>query len=116
MERVYEHMQCDPLAVLCRSCGSRAGVPCAWPPVINPADAPPLYHAERETDSDEQKGNSRSQSSPANIHLYHGNASLLVESLEVIQKTTSVILSALAPPLPNEEEQGIAASPLQEAA
>jgi len=116
MKRVYEHMQCDPLAVLCRSCGSRAGVPCAWPPVINPADAPPLYHAEREADSDEQKGNSRSQSSPANIHLYHHNASLLAESFEVIQQTASVILSALAPPLPNEEEQGIAASPLQEAA
>jgi hypothetical protein len=28
----------------------------------------------------------------------------------------SVILSALEPPLPNEEEQGIAASELQEAA
>jgi hypothetical protein len=50
------------------------------------------------------------------IHLYHGNASLLAESLEVIQQTASVILSALEPPLPNEEEQGIAASQLQEAA
>jgi len=116
MKRVYEHMQCDPLTVLCRGCGSRAGVPCAWPPVINPADAPPLYHAEREADSDEQKGNSRSQSSPANIHLHHRNASLLVDSFEVIQQTACVILSAPAPPLPNEEEQGIAASPLQEAA
>src|SRR5580658_7577059 len=29
------------------------------------------------------------------IHLYHGNASLLAESLEVIQKTSAVILSAL---------------------
>jgi antirestriction protein ArdC len=29
------------------------------------------------------------------IHLYHGNASLLTESLEVIQKTSAVILSAL---------------------
>ena len=30
------------------------------------------------------------------IHLYHGNAALLAESLEVIQKTSAVILSALA--------------------
>jgi hypothetical protein len=29
------------------------------------------------------------------IHLYHGNAALLTESLEVIQKTSGVILSAL---------------------
>ena len=29
------------------------------------------------------------------IQLYHGNASLLAESLEVIQKTASVILAAL---------------------
>jgi len=28
------------------------------------------------------------------IHLYHGNAALLTESLEVIQKTSAVILSA----------------------
>ena len=29
------------------------------------------------------------------IQLYHGNASLLAESLEVIQKTSAVILAAL---------------------
>jgi hypothetical protein len=29
------------------------------------------------------------------IHLYHGNAALLAESLEVIQRTAAVILSAL---------------------
>jgi hypothetical protein len=29
------------------------------------------------------------------IHLYHGNAALLAESLEVIQKTSAVILAAL---------------------
>jgi hypothetical protein len=29
------------------------------------------------------------------IHLYHGNAALLTESLEVIQRTSAVILSAL---------------------
>ena len=32
------------------------------------------------------------------IHLYHGNAALLTESLEVIQKTSAVILSALEGP------------------
>jgi hypothetical protein len=31
------------------------------------------------------------------IQLYHGNASLLAESLEVIQQTSSVILAALEP-------------------
>ena len=38
------------------------------------------------------------------IHLYHGNASLLAESLEVIQKTSAVILAALEPK-PEIEEQ-----------
>lgn len=33
------------------------------------------------------------------IHLYHGNAALLTESLEVIQKTSAVILSALENPI-----------------
>ena len=32
------------------------------------------------------------------IHLYHGNAALLTESLEVIEKTSAVILSALGNP------------------
>ena len=32
------------------------------------------------------------------IQLYHGNASLLAESLEVIQQTSAVILAALNPP------------------
>jgi hypothetical protein len=32
------------------------------------------------------------------IHLYHGNASLLTESLEVVQQTAAVILAALQPP------------------
>jgi hypothetical protein len=31
------------------------------------------------------------------IHLYHGDASLLAESLEVIQQTSAVILAALEP-------------------
>ena len=32
------------------------------------------------------------------IHLYHGNAALLTESLEVIQPTSALILSAIQPP------------------
>ena len=32
------------------------------------------------------------------IQLYHGNASLLAESLEVIQQTSAVILAVLQPP------------------
>ena len=36
------------------------------------------------------------------IQLYHGNASLLAESLEVIQQTAGVILAALEPPVENE--------------
>ena len=37
------------------------------------------------------------------IQLYHGNASMLAESLEVIQQTASVILAALEPPIEAEE-------------
>ncbi|MDE1155419.1 MAG: DUF1738 domain-containing protein, partial [Acidobacteriaceae bacterium] len=37
------------------------------------------------------------------IQLYHGNASLLAESLEVIQQTANVILAALEPPIEAEE-------------
>jgi antirestriction protein ArdC len=36
------------------------------------------------------------------IHLYHGNAALLAESLEVIQQTSAIILSALE----RQEEEG----------
>jgi hypothetical protein len=36
------------------------------------------------------------------IQLYHGNASLLAESLEVVQQTASVILAALEPPIADE--------------
>jgi hypothetical protein len=47
------------------------------------------------------------------IQLYHGNASLLAESLEVIQQTASVILAALEPPIEgdvtNEERAQVAA-------
>jgi len=37
------------------------------------------------------------------IHLYHGNAALLAESLEVIQKTSAVILSAIEEPVEKAE-------------
>ena len=39
------------------------------------------------------------------IQLYHGNASLLAESLEVIQQTASIILAALEPPVEDEAAQ-----------
>ena len=39
------------------------------------------------------------------IQLYHGNASLLAESLEVIQRTASVILAALEPPMQEDADQ-----------
>jgi antirestriction protein ArdC len=38
------------------------------------------------------------------IQLYHGNASLLIESLEVIQQASAVILAALQPPTEAEAE------------
>ena len=38
------------------------------------------------------------------IQLYQGNASLLAESLEVIQQTANVILAALEPPVAEEVE------------
>ena len=38
------------------------------------------------------------------IHLYHGNAALLAESLEVIQKTSAAILSALESRAEEESE------------
>ena len=40
-------------------------------------------------------GLSTGRASADYIHLYHGNAALLTESLEVIQKTSAVILSAI---------------------
>ena len=39
------------------------------------------------------------------IQLYHGNASLLAESLEVIQQTANTILAALEPPVEAEATQ-----------
>ena len=40
------------------------------------------------------------------IGLYHGNAALLTESLEVIQKTSAVILSALETHAAESEPEG----------
>lgn len=39
------------------------------------------------------------------IALYHGNASLLAESLEVVQQTASIILTALEPPIEANPQQ-----------
>jgi hypothetical protein len=39
------------------------------------------------------------------IQLYHGNASLLAESLEVIQQASAVILAALQPPVTEPDEE-----------
>jgi hypothetical protein len=50
------------------------------------------------------------------IHLYHGNAALLAESLEVIQKTSALILSAIEPPAVKEEEQPTEAAAVAEVA
>jgi hypothetical protein len=49
------------------------------------------------------------------INLYHGNASLLAESLEVVQQTANVILAALEPAMPNEAEATTAAEETSEA-
>ena len=42
------------------------------------------------------------------IHLYHGNAALLAESLEVIQKTSALILSAIEQKAEAETQQEVA--------
>jgi hypothetical protein len=39
------------------------------------------------------------------IHLYHGNAALLTESLEVIQKTSALILAAIESPTEDTAEE-----------
>ena len=50
------------------------------------------------------------------IHLYHGNASLLAESLEVIQQTANVILAALELPMQEASEEADAEPELAEVA
>jgi len=49
------------------------------------------------------------------IHLYHGNAALLAESLEVIQKTAAVILSALETPAAEDTTEAEAEPELAQA-
>jgi hypothetical protein len=53
------------------------------------------------------------EASASYIQLYKGNASLLAESLEVIQQTASIILAALEPPISedvtSEELEAVAA-------
>ena len=44
------------------------------------------------------------KSSADYIHLYHGNAALLAESLEVIQRTSALILSAIETPAVTAEQ------------
>jgi len=45
------------------------------------------------------------------IHLYHGNAALLAESLEVIQRTSALILSAIETPAATTERTEAEADP-----
>ena len=50
------------------------------------------------------------------IQLYHGHASLLAESLEVIQQTASVILAAVEPPMQETSDEASAEPQLAEVA
>ena len=50
------------------------------------------------------------------IHLYHGNAALLTESLEVIQRTAAQILSALETREEAEQPESITEQPITSAA
>ena len=50
------------------------------------------------------------------IALYHGNAALLTESLEVIQRTSALILSAIEPPAVKAEEDTTDAATVAEVA
>ena len=51
------------------------------------------------------------KSSADYIHLYHGNAALLAESLEVIQRTSALILSAIETPAATAEQTEAEADP-----
>jgi hypothetical protein len=50
------------------------------------------------------------------IQLYKGNASLLAESLEVIQQTANLILAALEPTVEGEDSAATDAAELAEVA
>jgi hypothetical protein len=56
------------------------------------------------------------QASSDYIHLYHGNAALLTESLEVIQRTSALILSAIEPPAVKAAEDNTDAATISEVA
>ena len=58
----------------------------------------------------------RKRASADYIHLYHGNAALLTESLEVIQRTSALILSAIEPPALKAEEDTNEAAAVAEVA
>ena len=45
------------------------------------------------------------QASADYIHLYHGNAALLTESLEVIQRTSALILAAIETPRADKQSE-----------
>jgi hypothetical protein len=51
------------------------------------------------------------KSSADYIHLYHGNAALLAESLEVIQSTSALILCAIEKPTAAAERGEAEADP-----
>jgi hypothetical protein len=55
------------------------------------------------------------KSSADYIHLYHGNAALLAESLEVIQRTSALILSAIETPAAVEQTEAEAHPALAQA-
>jgi antirestriction protein ArdC len=59
-------------------------------------------------------GLSTGRASADYIHLYHGNASLLAESLEVIQCTSAMILSAIESPAATETKTTEMEAPIQE--
>ena len=49
------------------------------------------------------------------IQLYHGNAALLIESLEVVQQTAAVILAALEPPVADSDTSTTEAAAITDA-
>jgi antirestriction protein ArdC len=59
-------------------------------------------------------GLSTGRASADYIHLYHGNASLLAESLEVIQCTSAMILSAIESPAATATKTTEMEAPIQE--
>lgn len=76
---------------------------------IRPKDARQTTKVVRETEAEaiafviaKAVGLQTGSASADYIHLYQGNASLLAENLEVIQRTSAVILAALEPAVSDE--------------